>query len=134
MEIIDLSHNDDLVTVVRKCNANFKQLYYTLTQSSRKQRRIDSQDVGEALQTLDESLLELQNVVMPNAIADAIAALDVPGQITAALEESIPEAYPSVGSYEISNTMPAYDGTTWVQVDTIDTTGSLSIPLWQRTA
>lgn len=134
MEIIDLSHNDDLVTVVRKCNANFKQLYYTLTQSSRKQRRIDNQDVGEALQTLDESLIELQNVVMPNAIADAIAALDVPGQITAALEESIPDAYPPVGSYEISDTMPAYDGTTWVQVDTVSTTGSLSIPLWQRTA
>ena len=130
MEIMDLSHNDDLLAVVRKCNANFKQLYYTLTQSSRKQLRIENQDVSEALQALDESLIELQTVVMPNAIADAIAALDVPGQIAMA----IPDAYPPIGSYEISDAMPAYESTTWVQVDTIDTTGSLSIPLWQRTA
>lgn len=130
MEVVDLSQNDDLIAVIRKCNMNFKQLYYTLTQSSRKQRRIDSQDVSQALQALGDDLAELQNVIMPQAIADNIAALDVPGQIAAA----IPDAYPPVGSYEISNAMPAYDGTTWVQVDTIDTTGSLSIPLWQRTA
>lgn len=134
MEIVDLSHNDDLVAVVRKCNLNFKQLYYTLTQSSRKQRRIDNQDIGEALQALDESLIELQDVTMPNAIADAIAALDVPGQITAALEEGIPEAYPPIGSYVMDDLTPDYEGTTWQQVGTVETTGSLSIPLWQRTA
>lgn len=89
MEIMDLSHNDDLLAVVRKCNANFKQLYYTLTQSSRKQLRIENQDVSEALQALDESLIELQNVVMPNAIADAIAALDVPGQIADAIDQAL---------------------------------------------
>lgn len=130
MEIIDLSQNDDLVAVIKKCNVNFKQLYYTLTQSSRKQRRIDGQDVDQALQELGDNLVELQNVTVPQAIADSIAAMDVPGQIAAA----IPDAYPPIGSYEISDTMPAYDGTTWVQVDTVNTAGSLSIPLWQRTA
>lgn len=130
MEVVDLSQNDDLIAVIRKCNMNFKQLYYTLTQSSRKQRRIDSQDVDQALQALGDNLAELQNVIVPQTVADSIAAMDIPGQIAAA----IPDAYPPVGSYEISNTMPAYDGTTWVQVDTVNTTGSLSIPLWQRTA
>ena len=137
MEVVDLSHNDDLISVIKKCNLNFKQLSYALTQSARKQRRIDSQDISEALRGLSESIagladqmVELQDVVIPNAIADAIAALDVPGQIAMA----IPDAYPPIGSYEISDTVPAYDGTTWQQVGTVETTGSLFIPLWQRTA
>lgn len=50
------------------------------------------------------------------------------------IRQYTPNAYPPVGSYLMAQSSPAssYLGTTWQQVDTVGTTGGLSIPLWQR--
>ena len=50
------------------------------------------------------------------------------------IRQYTPNAYPPVGSYLMAQSSPAssYPGTTWQQVDTVGTTGGLSIPLWQR--
>lgn len=145
MEIINLTHNDDLFAIVRKCNTNFKRLASSINQSVKKQSRIDSEVTAE---DLAEAMNTLVHVTIPNEVTSQIASADIAGQVTSEVSGQIAAAdipgmvssevasqvSPPVGAYVMSATMPSYPGTTWAQADTITTTGSLVIPLWERTA
>lgn len=144
MEIIDLSHNDDLLAVIRKCNANFKQLAFSTSQGIKAQGRASSSG-AEAM--VADAINELTNVTIPNEVANQIANADIPGAVDDAIdaldisqmvsdEVASQMVMPPVGSYLMSQGDPSstYAGTTWSQVDTITTTNATIIPLWQRTA
>lgn len=144
MEIIDLSHNDDLISVIRKCNANFKQLAFSASQGIKAQGRASSSG-AEAM--VADAINELTNVTIPNEVASQITNADIPGAVNDAIdaldisqmvsdEVAAQAVVPPIGSYLIMQTDPSsmYLGTTWQQSDTIDTTGGMSLPLWERTA
>lgn len=144
MEILDLSHNDDLLAVIRKCNANFKQLAFSASQGIKAQGRAS----GNAAETMvADAVNELTNVTIPNEVAGQLSNLDVPGMVDdAIMDVDIPQmvsdevasqmVIPPVGSYLMTQSDPSstYAGTTWSQVDTITTTNATLVPLWQRTA
>lgn len=132
MEIMDISQNDELETLARKCNTNFRRLAWSTREAIKKQSLIDGAAVDQALRELGESISELTNVVIPDTVSEQIDALDIPGMI----DDGVSRLIPPVGAYLLSDSSPdsTYQGTTWTQVDTVDTTGGLSIDLWQRTA
>lgn len=182
MEIVELSHNDDIQSLARKCNINFKQLLYALRQTLKKQSRLDGETNSIAL---DDAVTSLIQTSIPNEVRSQISSLDISGRISREVtsqinsldvpglvdtaitnanipsmvenevdtaitdadipsmvedevndkvNEKIPLAYPPVGSYILSDTMPSYIGTTWTRVGQVvtDGGGSLTIPLWQR--
>lgn len=144
MEILDLSHNDDLIDVIRKCNTNFKQLAFSTTQSIKAQGRSSSSG-AEAM--VADAINELTNVTVPNEVASQIANTDIPSIVNDAIdaldisqmvsdEVAAQAVVPPVGSYLIMQTDPSvmYPGTTWQQTYTIGTTGGPTLPLWERTA
>lgn len=144
MEILDLSHNDDLLTVIRKCNSNFKQLAFSASQGIKAQGRSSN---SEAEAMVADAVNELTNVTVPNEVANQIANADIPGVVDDAIDAlDIPQmvsdevaaqaVVPPVGSYLIMQIDPSsmYPGTTWSQVDTITTTNVMLVPLWERTA
>lgn len=144
MEILDLSHNDDLIAVIRKCNTNFKQLAFSTTQSIKAQGRSSSSG-AEAM--VADAINELTNVTVPNEVASQIANTDIPSIVNDAIdaldisqmvsdEVAAQAVVPPIGSYLIMQTDPSvmYPGTTWQQTYTIGTTGGPTLPLWERTA
>lgn len=144
MEILDLSHNDDLLAVIRKCNANFKQLAFSTSQGIKTQGRVSNSN-AEAM--VADAINELTNVTVPNEVASQLMNADVPGMVDGAIdalnisqmvsdEVASQMTMPPIGSYLMmqSNPSTAYAGTTWSQVDTITTTNARLIPLWERTA
>lgn len=146
MEIAKLSQNDDLLAVIRKCNVNFRQLAWSARQSLQKQSRIDMEDVSSEIDGITQSIVELENVILPQMVSDEvdakvpaevtmqIAAADIPQMVSDEVAAQLPT--PPVGSYLMTQTDPAttYPGTTWQQSDTITTDGSNVIPLWERIA
>lgn len=157
MEILDLSHNDDLLAVIRKSNANFKQLAFSASQGIKAQGRASSSS-AEAM--VADAINELTNVTVPNEVANQITNADIPGVVANQIantdipgivndaidaldisqmvsdEVAAQAVVPPVGSYLIMQTDPSamYSGTTWSQVDTITTTNVMLVPLWERTA
>ena len=144
MEILDLSHNDDLIAVIRKCNTNFKQLAFSTTQSIKAQGRSSSSS-AEAM--VADAINEITNVTVPNEVASQLSNSDIPGMVDDAIdaldisqmvsdEVASQMVVPPVGSYLMTQSDPSsmYAGTTWSQVDTITTTNVMLVPLWQRTA
>lgn len=144
MEILDLSHNDDLIDVIRKCNMNFKQLAFSATQGIKAQGRASG---SAAEMMVADAINELTNVTIPNEVAGQLSNLDVPGMVDDAITDAdIPQmvsdevasqmVIPPVGSYLMMQSDPSltYVGTTWSQVDTITTTNVMLVPLWERTA
>lgn len=144
MEILDLSHNDDLLAVIRKCDANFKQLAFSTSQGIKTQGRVSNSN-AEAM--VADAINELTNVTVPSEVANQIANADVPGMVDDAIdalnisqmvsdEVASRVTMPPIRSYLIAQSNPSttYAGTTWSQVDTITTTNATLIPLWERTA
>lgn len=144
MEILDLSHNDDLLAVIRKCDTNFKQLAFSASQGIKTQGRVSNSN-AEAV--VANAINELTNVTIPNEVAGQIASADVPGMVDDAINAmDIPQmvsdevasqtTVPPIGSYLMMQGNPsmAYAGTTWSQADTVTTTNAVLIPLWERTA
>lgn len=131
MEIVDLSHNDDLLAVIRKCNTNFKQLAFSASQNLKAQGR-SSGSSTEAM--VADAINEITNVTVPTEVSAQIASQDIPQMVSDAV--AAVAIVPPVGSYLMSQTNPSstYTGTTWQQVDTISTDSSTIIPLYQRTA
>jgi hypothetical protein len=131
MEIVDLSHNDDLLAVIRKCNTNFKQLAFSASQNLKAQGR-SSGSSAEAM--VADAINEITNVTVPAEVSAQIASQDIPQMVSDAVAAIA--IVPPVGSYLMSQTNPSgtYTGTTWQQVDTISTDSSTIIPLYQRTA
>jgi hypothetical protein len=131
MEIVDLSHNDDLLAVIRKCNTNFKQLAFSASQNLKAQGR-SSGSSAEAM--VADAINEITNVTVPAEVSAQIASQDIQQMVSDAVAAAA--VVPPVGSYLMSQTNPSgtYTGTTWQQVDTIGTDGGATIPLYQRTA
>lgn len=131
MEIVDLSHNDDLLAVIRKCNTNFKQLAFSASQNLKAQGR-SSGSSAEAM--VADAINEITNVTVPAEVSAQISSQDIPQMVSDAVAAAV--VVPPVGSYLMAQTNPSgtYTGTTWQQVDTISTDSSTIIPLYQRTA
>lgn len=125
MDIVNLSHNDDIVTIVRKCNLNFKNIVWQLSKSVKNQQRVDLDDVMEVIASLSDEIATMESVTIPNAVAAQVAAQDIPGLVEQA-------TIPPIGAYLMSQTMPAYDSTTWQQVGTVQTSTNVTIPIWER--
>lgn len=132
MEIVDIFQSDELETLARKCNTNFRRLAWATREAVRKQSAIDGEAVDKALQEIGNGINRLENVVIPDTVSTQLDALDIQGMI----DDGVARAIPPVGAYMMSDMSPdaMYQGTTWSQVDTVDTTGGLQIPVWQRTA
>lgn len=130
MEIIGISHNDSLSVIAQKCDANFRQLFLSMRNSITRQGGASKQDIAIAI---NAAVQNLTSVIIPQEVDRQIDALDIPGTIDDEVSDAI---IPPLGTYVMSDTSPAttYHGTTWTQVDTVDTTGGLSIPLWKRTS
>lgn len=131
MEIIDISHNDDLQVIAQKCNTNFKQLAFSASQGLKKQGRT-SDSSAEAM--ISAAVADISNVIVPNEVAGQIQAQGIPQMVSNEVAAQMP--IPPIGSYLMTQTDPAsiYPSTTWQQSDTVTTDGSTVIPLWERTA
>lgn len=86
MEIVDISHNDDLRTVAQKCNTNFKQIAFSTEQGLRRQGR-SSDSSAEAM--IAVAVAEITNVTVPNEVASQISAADIPSQVADALDQAL---------------------------------------------
>lgn len=64
MEIIDLSHNDDLVTIAKKCNINFKNLAWSDKNAVKNQSRIDMSEVDAAITALHDDIDDLSQTML----------------------------------------------------------------------
>lgn len=146
MEIVNLSHNDSIPTIARKCNQNFKQLAWSSSQAMKKQGRMEEADVSDALigvydeiasiagSIVTEVSLQVAAQDIPGKVGDAIAAQDIPQMVSD--EVTAQMIVPPVGSYLMTQADPSaiYANTTWQQSDTMTTDGSVVIPLWERMA
>lgn len=129
MEIIELKQSDDLPSVVRKCNANFKQVAWSSNQAVKKQSRMD-------MSGIDAAFMDMQNRLDAMERSIENIELSLPGDIADAVSDAIPDAFPPVGSYLMSDTDPGlhYGSTTWTQAGTITADGNTTIQIWKRTA
>lgn len=145
MELIEISQNDDLQTLARKCSSNFRQMIWSLRQTSKKQSRIDRDEIeiviGDVVSNLVSNVIpnvvsaEVARQDIPTKVNDAVTArideLDIPTMIS---DEVTRQLTPAVGDYVISDVDPStkYPDTTW-QSDTITTASSMVITIWKRT-
>lgn len=144
MEIVNLSHNDSILTIARKCNQNFKQLAWSSSQAMRKQGRMEEADVSDAIVDVYDEIARVAGSIATE-VSSQVAAQDIPGKVDdAIMAQDIPQMVsdevtaqmivPPVGSYLMTQADPSaiYVGTTWQQSDTMTTDGSVIIPLWER--
>ena len=159
MELVELSHNDDITSITKKCNINFKNMWFTLKKFSGKQSRYEQ---GETNVAIDDAIDGLVTTTIPNVVASQIAEQDIPSQINSVVasqiaEQDIPkqiedaieqedisqkiideidrrmsDMYPEIGSYVISDNTPSYDDTTWQQVGTFTIDSGHTVPVWKR--
>ena len=142
MQLIELSHNDDVISIANKCNINFKNIWFTLKNMTNKQVRYERSETDSVINSVVDNLI---TTTIPNVVTSQIAAQNIPGQISNAIEQEdipqmvadevsqrMPDAYPEIGTYVISANMPSYSGTAWQQADTITTDSSVTIPVWER--
>lgn len=74
MEIVEIKQGDDLRTVARKCNANFKNMAWDTKQAARKQGLMDAEEINAALTEIHDEMTEMENVTIPNQVNAAIAS------------------------------------------------------------
>ena len=151
MEIVELSQNDDIVGIVRKCNANFKQIAWSEVQEKKRNRtdasdmadaiiamRNDLDDFGESIPSQIAAQIASMDIAgqIATEVAAQIASMDIAGQIATEVAAQIASIAPPVGSYMIMPTDPSseYPGTTWTRSGTISPSGGSSVQLWRRTA
>lgn len=133
MNIIDIFHNDDLVTVIRKCNENFRQLAWNTSQTSKLQSISDMSGVSAALADMQSEINDLTTQTIPSEVAAQVTAADIPGQVSSEVTAQMASYAPPVGSYLIADQQPSYTGTTWQQVGDVYINTSDTLPVWQRT-
>lgn len=82
MPILNISQNDDLQTVVRKCNSNFNYAYKVANSLLR--------NSGEAIRNMvTEFTDDLLNTVIPGEVTTQIAAADIQGQVSDAISDAL---------------------------------------------
>ena len=140
--IIDIHHTDDLQTVIKKCNRNFK----VIVGQQSKLDQIEANDtsdavsnivsgaVGEAVDSLNSTIASEANArrQADQDIQRSISDLrdDLPDEISDAILNAHPvnSAYTTFGSENPGTII----GGTWTMVDSISI-GSESLKVWNRT-
>lgn len=105
MEIVNLSHNDSIPTIARKCNQNFKQLAWSSSQAMRKQGRMEKSDFSDALIGVYDEIANVAGSIatevssqiaaqdIPQMVSDEvttqIASADISGQVADALDQAL---------------------------------------------
>lgn len=89
MEILNLSHNDDQFAMVRKCNTNFRQLAWAANKLVRDQGIMDASSLNTAIQGLQDQIDALTNTTIPAEVTAQLAAADIPGQVSDALDQAL---------------------------------------------
>lgn len=105
MEIVNLSQNDSIPTIARKCNQNFKQIAWSSNQAMRKQGRMEESDFSDALIGVYDEIANVAGSIatevssqiaaqdIPQMISDEmttqIASADIPGQVADALDQAL---------------------------------------------
>ena len=96
MQMINLSHNDNLDSVIQKCNLNFKELAFSTDQYIKKQSRLDNTSMQQVIN-------DVVTTTIPNEVNSQITAADIPGQVSAEVTTQITAAdIPGQVSTEIS--------------------------------
>lgn len=91
MEIVNLSHNDNIPTIARKCNQNFKQLAWSSSQAMRKQGRMEESDFSDALIGVYDEIASVAGSIATE-VSYQIAAQDIPGKVSDAITaQDIPQ-------------------------------------------
>lgn len=140
--IIDINHNDDLQTVIRKCNRNFKVIVgqqskldqIEANNASDAVSNIVSGAVGEAVDSLNVIIASEANArrLADQDIQRSISDLrsDVPDMISSAILDAHPvnSAYTTFGSENPGTVI----GGTWTMVNSVSV-GSESLKVWKRT-
>lgn len=141
--IIDINNNDDLTTVIRKCNRNFR----VIVGQQVKQDQIDAMDssgaisdqisssVGEAVDSLIQVIESEANArrSKDDDLEDAID--DLRNDIADLVEAAVLATYPVGSAYTtFGNENPrTVIGGTWTNVGTV-TVGTSTMNVWRRTA
>ena len=128
MNIIDIFHYDDLVTVIRKCNENFRQLAW----NTEKTAKLQNVDVTEALADMQSDINDLATQTIPSEVAAQVTAANIPNQVSREVVAQMANYAPPVGSYIIAGQQPSYTGTTWQQAGNVYINTSDTLPIWQR--
>lgn len=114
MDIVDLSHNDDLRDVVRKCNTNFKKLSYSLAQSAKTQRREDADSIGQQIQDLASTIPS----TVSSEVSDQINQMDIPNMVYDIVSDAISSALSVEMTSTLSDVMTE-DGCTVTAINAI---------------
>ena len=86
MELLDLSHNDDTVSIARKCNTNFKRMWITIKNMTNNQTRNERDKTSHFI---NDAINSLVNTTIPNIVSSQIASLDIPNQIRTSVANQI---------------------------------------------
>jgi len=89
MELINITHNDDLRSVANKCNINFKQIGTTLANLLKRQNMVER---GVTNDTINQAVTTITNVTIPNEVTSQINALDIPDSISSEVTTQIAAA------------------------------------------
>lgn len=128
MNIIDIFHTDDLVTVIRKCNENFRQLAWNTSKTA----KLQNTDVTEALTDMQAEISQMVSRTIPDEVSAQITAADIPSQVSSEVATQMASYAPPVGSYVIADVMPSYTGTTWTQAGDVYVNTTDTVPVWKR--
>ena len=111
MELLDLSHNDDTVSIARKCNINFKRMWITIKNMTNNQTRNERDETSNFINNVISSLV---NTTIPNEVASQLNSADIPGQVSnevtaqissADIPGQIGDALDSALAVEMTNTL-----------------------------
>lgn len=140
--IIDINHNDDLQTVIRKCNRNFK----VIVGQQSKLDQIEANDASDAVSNIvsgaiGEAVDSLNVIIASEANTRRLADQDIQRSISD-LRSDVPDmasnaildAHPVNSAYTTFGTEnpETIIGGTWTMVDSVSV-GSESLKVWKRT-
>lgn len=89
MEIVNLSHNDTLAQVVRKCNTNFRQLAWATRQALKRQTEASIDGITSVVVGMQNEIDTMRTTTIPNEVASQVAAADIPGQVGDAVDAAL---------------------------------------------
>ena len=89
MEIVNLSHNDTLAQVVRKCNTNFRQLAWSSRQALKKQAEISLDSITSVIAGMQNEIDAMRTTTIPDTVSAQITAADIPGQVATAVDAAL---------------------------------------------
>ena len=101
MQIVNLSRNDTLSSIVQKCNLNFKELAFATNQSIRKSTRISDETI---IDDVGRMIGDLTTTTIPNEVSAQLTAADIPGQVSSDVSAAITASdIPGLVSAEVAS-------------------------------